>query len=446
MKRVYLILTIICFAAISSYAFFYNYTILDSGETEIRNDAEIPLKEKECSFCHNNIIKHEYQHAPILDDCQTCHQSTGNKHPRAKLKGFELVEKMPDLCFVCHAVQNDKSYVHSPISEGDCSSCHDPHGSEYQYYLPKASATNLCYECHDMDTDKKPVMHAAIELDGCATCHDSHQSDHSALLIEEKLTLCMTCHDNLSSELNAKIQHVPFEDCSNCHESHNSQYEGLLISSKEELCFNCHEGYGMDKAVSVHSMLMDDTGCNNCHNPHASEYDNILIKEQTDLCYSCHNEEINTDNKMIENIQHTISNSKYIHTPVETGCNECHDPHSSNFVSLLKDSYPSGIYVNDDIEGFALCFNCHDSGILNEGDMSTGFRNGNQNLHYVHTSGEKARSCSVCHDAHASQNMNLIRSRVQFGKWDMPMNFVPTDIGGSCRTGCHTDMIYNNSK
>jgi len=444
MKKLLFILPIVI-TAISSLTLFDLSEESNDVKSNFSTFSIYGINDKECTFCHNDILKHTFMHAPVSDDCMTCHQSTGNTHPRVKLQGFTLTEKSPDLCYICHETKNEKSVIHAPVESGECSSCHSPHGSEYKYFLPKSTTDELCAECHDTGVKENPIIHGAIELDGCATCHNPHESDFSYLLNSEKIDLCMTCHDGISDDKKAKYQHAPFDDCSNCHNSHSSKYNFLLTSSREEICFTCHDDIAsnMKDAKYVHDIVTDEKGCNNCHSPHASNYTKLLVKENNDLCFSCHNEEIKTEKKTIENIGNKIKADKFIHAPVESGCNECHDPHTSSYISLLKDMYPEKDYAEAKSENFQLCFNCHDPEIINENSEATNFRNGEQNLHFVHINGPKGRKCSICHDVHASNNDHLVKDRTKFGTWDMPLNYIRKEDGGSCRTGCHTELSYS---
>ncbi len=388
-----------------------NYTSTDITYTPYSDQTN----DKKCSFCHNNILKHDVLHAPVGDDCETCHQSNGNKHPKAGLKGFALAEKTPDLCYICHEAKNDKKHVHTPTSEGDCSTCHAVHGSKNQNLLSKPTSSQVCAECHDFNFKEKSNIHAPIELDGCQSCHDSHQSDNSYLLIEEKTKLCMTCHDNIAVQKSSEFIHAPFEDdCSNCHSPHNSKEKSLLVSSTPQLCFNCHDGIAekIKNSKNIHRVENDKIKCNSCHSPHASPFNKILIEKQETLCFNCHNNEIKTKDRVIENIEEKIKTSKYKHSVMESeACNICHDPHATNNSSLLISAFPKDEYVEAAVEAFELCFNCHDSGLLTEEDTNsaTNFRDGNKNLHFLHINGAKGRNCNICHDIHASKNKYLIK-------------------------------------
>jgi len=268
-----------------------NYKLSSVYSTYFNNNDD-----KRCSFCHNDKIKHEIMHAPVLDDCETCHQSTGKTHPRSKSKGFPLAEKTPDLCYICHEPKNDQKNIHAPVKEGVCSSCHLVHGSKYQFLLPKSPTKLVCIKCHDLDLTENSNIHAPIEQDGCQCCHDSHQSDYSYLLIEEKSKLCVSCHENIGKEKQAKYQHASFEDdCSNCHNPHSSKEDHLLNMKSSDLCFTCHDSKLLEKEFSntatnfrngnqnLHYLHINgDKGrnCNICHEIHASSNEH-LIKEKS---------------------------------------------------------------------------------------------------------------------------------------------------------------------
>jgi hypothetical protein len=49
----------------------------------------------------------------------------------------------------------------------------------------------------------------------------------------------------------------------------------------------------------------------------------------------------------------------------------------------------------------------------------------------------------MCHNIHGSSLPFLIEESVEFGSWEMPLNFVPDPQGGSCSTGCHKKLSYS---
>ena len=103
-----------------------------------------------------------------------------------------------------------------------------------------------------------------------------------------------------------------------------------------------------------------------------------------------------------------------------------------------------GSYAKGIEENFTLCFDCHDTDLLNveKTTVGTEFRSGDRNLHFVHINKEKGRNCTTCHDIHAANNTKLIATTVKFGRWDMPLNYLENENGGTCATGCHKERSY----
>jgi hypothetical protein len=115
---------------------------------------------------------------------------------------------------------------------------------------------------------------------------------------------------------------------------------------------------------------------------------------------------------------------------------------------LLRNEYPSDLYYPFSETSYALCFSCHDRQLVLESQTagSTGFRNGSQNLHFVHVSKDKkGRSCRVCHDAHAATHDKHIRDDVAFGTggWKLPIRYESLPDGGKCGGACHAPFEYN---
>ncbi|MCF6183628.1 MAG: cytochrome c3 family protein [Bacteroidales bacterium] len=400
----------------------------------------------QCTSCHKKLIADKIVHA-AAEDCSTCHESNGNKHPLADQKGFKLSDKIPDLCYMCHDRKDTKKHVHPPAEEGECIMCHSPHSSPNKFLLTEKPVSKLCFECHDLEIPQTDIMHQHVKQGKCNECHDPHQSDNDKFLIEKKPKLCFTCHKDKEKEAKMENIHPPFEDdCANCHNPHSSPVNNLLIQKTPDLCFNCHDGFAdAEKSKSVHNVIFDKKNCINCHSPHASNNSKLLIAKNNDLCFSCHNKKIKTGNKTIENIYYKIKNGKSVHAPIELdGCGACHLPHFSDNNYLLNLSYPNKRYVEAKVKNFALCFECHDSSLLTDKNTTTGtnFRNGNENLHFLHINGDKGRNCNLCHDLHASQNEHLIREKANFGNWEMNLNYKPVKTGGSCFPGCHGKKEY----
>lgn len=167
-----------------------------------------------------------------------------------------------------------------------------------------------------------------------------------------------------------------------------------------------------------------------------------------DLCMNCHNKTVEaSDGQILSNMEDLLSKNKDHHGPIrQKDCSGCHDPHGSTSFRLLRNPYPSTFYKSFSPDDYKLCFSCHEKEIVENPRTSklTNFRNGDINLHYKHVNKpDKGRTCRACHETHASKYPKHIREGVPFGKWELPLNFIKTDTGGSCTPGCHKIKKYN---
>ena len=263
--------------------------------------------------------------------------------------------------------------------------------------------------------------------------------------------LCYKCHDGVAEEMSTSNVHAPAtKDCFLCHDPHNAKESYLLSETKPTLCYTCHESLetSVKTATVVHNAISIDKSCSNCHASHGSENSKVLKAGQKELCLSCHNKEYNGTSGKITNIKLQLETAKSVHGPVNDGCSMCHDPHSSENQHLLNDNFPIGAYAPATKSNFLLCFNCHNSELiaLEKTETVTNFRDGDRNMHYLHTNGKRGRNCTTCHNMHASENEHLIENTVKYGKWDMPIKFVLLDNGGSCFPGCHAELKYERKK
>ncbi len=291
--------------------------------------------------CHTRKANKKYVHEPVKNgECQSCHKPSEQKHPKFKKEAFLLTDNgKSGLCNECHERKDTKKHVHPPVAAGDCQDCHDPHQSDNAFQL-KAAGAEVCYTCHEKSTLARPFPHQPIADGKCVSCHDPHQSDQKYMLKSEGVNLCFTCHDK-------------------------AQFTG-----------------------------------------------------------------------------------KSVHAPVAAGdCSACHAPHGTQLHHLLKSPVPEEMYQSFDKSNFTLCFGCHTDTLADSQrtGVDTNFRNGMFNLHYVHVNKVvKGRSCKVCHDPHAASQSHLISSKIAgFGRWRIPINYSKTDDGGTCVAGCHKPKSYD---
>jgi predicted CXXCH cytochrome family protein len=314
-----------------------------------------------------------------------------------------------------------------------------------------STLVNKCLECHGKLAEKK-VIHKPVK-DECGKCHQSNGKEHPKedvegfTLIKEVPQLCYSCHDEKNIVKEQVHPPVKEGDCLSCHAVHSSNAEHLLSAAPPGLCYSCHNDLQktIETASVEHRAVKEGKFCMNCHSPHSSSEKKILIKQQPDLCLACHDKTITIGDRTIQNMKTLLARSKYVHGAIENnGCTACHNPHASENKFLLTKSFPSGNYSSAQKKNYDLCMDCHESALFEDEKTteSTGFRNGDKNLHFVHVNKEKGRTCINCHNVHASNNLFLIADKAKFGQWDMPINFNKLPKGGSCSPGCHGEKKY----
>jgi len=404
--------------------------------------------------CHATLGKDAVVHSPVKDGCTTCHQVTveaagkSTKHPGNLT--ITLSQNGADLCYMCHEPKNKKKTVHAPIMGGDCTSCHNPHGSPNKAMM-KEVMPKVCFSCHPESMVQHKVMHPPVAAGDCASCHDNHQSDYPNRLLQEGNALCFTCHPDKEDGIKTKkTVHPPVkQSCTLCHNPHGSANKAMLIDAVPGLCSTCHpnESALAKKAISKHGPMYDAKSCMNCHDPHFSDQRRLLPAVQIDLCLGCHNKELTAGQGAIIDMKAFLAANKDRHGPTKSGdCVACHNPHGSDYWRILVKYYPSDFYTAFSEGKYALCFSCHDKAAFT--DMSTtkktNFRDGSRNLHFLHVNkSEKGRTCRSCHEVHATAGSPVhMKETLEFGGWKMPIDFTKNTKGGSCAPGCHGEKQY----
>lgn len=213
-----------------------------------------------CYSCHKTMVLGSvWKHGPAADWlCLSCHQGTREADQIVILTG-----KVESLCFRCHVrgrVWRDMAHVHGPVSVGDCTVCHNPHGDRYPFALWADGQGPLCVACH---TDKKRLLeatgsfflHGILKGCGCGACHDPHAEMNRFQLYEPINRLCTGCHIGLEKlkkdhpvvghpvegPKDPRRKDRPFT-CTSCHNPHASIYKHLLIGEAlgDKMCTLCH--------------------------------------------------------------------------------------------------------------------------------------------------------------------------------------------------------------
>jgi len=426
------------------------WSISASGQVAAPTTA-VPRDGCVTSECHPGIKDYAFVHGPVLvNGCDSCHVLTNaDKHT------FGFLRDRQETCTLCHVVDiPEGDIVHAPVQAGECLACHNPHGSSSSAMLRGPTYADSCKACHEDVTGAHDQVHGPASAGACGACHQPHSAPRAHLLAADGRALCLRCHVVTAAELDSSpVKHEPaLEDCRICHDPHATEVAGLLTEEPADLCMECHGDIAEEvrTATTKHAAVTTERGCLNCHSPHASQNKALLRERSMQLCFECHDKEIKLDDgRVIQNMKALIENGTSLHGAIaENSCVGCHEIHGGGHERLLKAEYPSDVYYPFSESAYSLCFSCHDRDmvLLERSDTVTGFRNGDENLHYVHVNqGEKGRTCRVCHDAHASDRKNHIRDAVTFGpaEWSLPIGYAALETGGRCDSGCHKPLEYN---
>ena len=110
-------------------------------------------------------------HDPVRDgDCKACHpQGVGRTSPVTEAR----------LCNTCHEPKTGFKHLHGPLGAGQCSICHDPHGSAFPAFLVMGSRA-LCVQCHAQSRSQTHIEKSGNKQ--CPECHNPHGSEKQYLL------------------------------------------------------------------------------------------------------------------------------------------------------------------------------------------------------------------------------------------------------------------------
>lgn len=405
------------------------------------------------SKCHTNFSKMNFLHGPVAaGQCRVCHIANDKDIAKHVDKPKSFIDftypKEKPICVMCHDTKFDGKFMHAPVKDGDCLSCHNSHGGNNKFFLNGKTESEICFQCHENNKTVKANLHGPVGAGECAACHNPHSSNNKFQLKLSGNSLCFSCHNDKEESFKKKVVHKPAQNnCSECHDPHNSDTKfHLKAASEKEQCITCHKNINAEfvnnllTAKYPHKPVKDDK-CGTCHNPHATNHSKLLLADTKVICFECH-----------KNMENKIKTSKKIHGPVSSdGCYACHNTHGSNNPFLLVKYFPKEFYNNYTEGLYDMCFNCHNEAAMKTRitDKDTNFRNGNINLHYLHVQVKgKGRSCKACHEVHAGNQELHIRSSVPFGSggWELPIQFTKTKNGGTCIVGCHKPKTYDRVK
>lgn len=399
------------------------------------------------STCHADYTAMARVHGPVTAGaCDACHQPDQGMHV------YPLKRSGNALCTYCHPVAGTQTHQHPAVERDGCLACHNPHASRTDYLLTADNTEQLCNRCHVMDHERHD--HEPFAKGECTACHQPHQADNPRLLRGGDVpNHCMLCHKNVGDAMaKASLKHPPAVDgCLNCHQPHGAAEPKLLAKPLRDGCLACHDDTAQQihDAKYQHAATTQDDACANCHNPHAADRPRLLRDQPVKLCLTCHDKSLPTpDGRTVPDMTPQLT-AEYLHGPVRDGvCADCHNPHGALNPSLLRKPAPPGFYASFNLDDYQLCFSCHNADLVltPQTDQLTGFRDGDENLHYLHVHrDDRGRTCKTCHAMHGSDNPRHVADAVPFegSTWAMPIHFLSTPTGGSCAPACHKPKAYD---
>jgi len=170
-------------------------------------------QESPCYSCHKVLTSRKKVHAPSGNwVCNYCHKDVGMSYQRFETP-FPIAETCFSCHEYRERVWMNKKYIHGPTSTGQCNICHNPHSSDYIFFLKKP-IFDLCTSCHSEKATGVHILAGFVfgkshpvrgrpdpsrpgrEL-VCSSCHNPHASDYKFMFNHDYTGdryLCQMCH------------------------------------------------------------------------------------------------------------------------------------------------------------------------------------------------------------------------------------------------------------
>jgi DmsE family decaheme c-type cytochrome len=204
-----------------------------------------------CLMCHDTAtdrMTRRGMHANSETvNCLTCHSIHAPDARSAHL----VARPQLALCGSCHtqaASMRNKPYAHRLDRGGmTCSSCHEPHGRRSNGERSLAMAGHLrktgageapCLSCHTEKRGPFVFAHGGAAVGECTTCHQAHGSSNPKQLVRATVQqVCIECHSPIGP---ATLGSQPpsfhnlslprYRNCTTCHVAvHGSNRDPQLL-------------------------------------------------------------------------------------------------------------------------------------------------------------------------------------------------------------------------
>lgn len=195
-----------------------------------------------------------------------------------------------------------KQYATKPMHTSDsgeyCKACHRMDVDPILDVDPEKKYDLFCVRCHEPGLLSGSPHGTATWR--CLGCHNTG-GDPLYSVKDAEGKFCVDCHSEEvetfqgMSSIHADVKEVK---CRSCHRIHNTQELGLIPVAVNKLCFECHEKiYGGNHITPGHPLKAKkdpsregrDFDCTSCHNPHGSNFSSLLkFRGGMGMCKECH--------------------------------------------------------------------------------------------------------------------------------------------------------------
>jgi len=201
-----------------------------------------------------------------------------------------------------------------------------------------------------------PGLYLGSSLSYCQACHPFGPATHmngSVDLASGAGSACQGCHAGAPPAWNATAR----LDCTGCHAALPAVLPNGVAAP-----------YKASFASSGHGQYPASNGCTICHDPNSSHisgtlgsYTRLLLPNDNNLCASCHSNAALVRPAFLNLSSHVTKDGRTL------GCRECHDPHGTGNLSMIRQTINgTTIVFTDNVNGLVdpvgnrgLCQVCH---------------------------------------------------------------------------------------
>ncbi|MCF6330922.1 MAG: cytochrome c3 family protein [Sulfurimonas sp.] len=202
--------------------------------------------------------------------CVSCHNMTSNIPTNEDI----LEDITQTTCYNCHKNKLNTRNTHAPAANWRCIDCHDGKTAEYNMdlegeskYLARDPIKTNCASCHDKVTkwENNKYTHGPVNDGRCVRCHDPHGSDNEFFLRKPIWDICTTCHAEKADGKHVVSSFV-FSRNSGAHPTRSDTAKDPARPEREFTCTSCHNPHG---SSGIYLLRMNGSVpfgvCKRCH-------------------------------------------------------------------------------------------------------------------------------------------------------------------------------------